>query len=81
MLLYSLHGRVIVERALASVKRQAEETKETTRQIVQRELMQVPVANAQKLPTRTALARCVRHRRQMAGQTDEDCVMQSRAGW
>ena len=64
-----------MERALADVKKQAEKTKETTRQVVQRELMQVPVANAHMLPTRTALAHCVRHLRQMAGQADEDCVI------
>ena len=47
------HGQVEVERARAGMKRRGETTEETTRSIVQNELMNVPVSAAQLLPKRS----------------------------
>lgn len=65
------HGQVEVERARSNMKRRAETTEESTRSIVQNELLTVPVDVAHLLPKRPTLSRDVRRHRQMGGTSDQ----------
>ena len=69
------HGKVEVERARASMKRRGGTTEETTRLIVQNELMNVPVSAAHLFPKRTTLAQDVRRHRQKIGPNDQEDIM------
>ena len=50
-----IHGRITVEATRSRMKRRAETTKETTRSIVQNELLQIPDTAAHLLPRRETL--------------------------
>jgi hypothetical protein len=69
-----VHGKVLVETVRASMKRRGESTEETTRSIVNNELLSLPVTVAHLLPTRSSLSRDVRRHRQIAGPNDNDDV-------
>ncbi|KAL3876563.1 hypothetical protein ACJMK2_034401 [Sinanodonta woodiana] len=69
------YGQVEVERAQAGMTRRGE-TEETTRSIVQNELMNVPVSAAHLLSKRTTFARDVRRHRQ---KTEDDLEFLSRS--
>lgn len=70
-----MHGQVEVETARANMKRRGETTEESTRSIVQNELMRVKIGAAHLLPKLQTLSRDVRRHRQIAGPNDQVDIM------